>query len=63
MYALICDDSKYVDLPTQVGKDQLATKMICGVYSEKAEAEEASKHIEDCLCVHHIKRCKVTVEF
>lgn len=55
MFCLICDDSKFAP------KD-ITNRLICGIYATRKEAQVVSKEIKDCLCLHSIKKCTVTVE-
>lgn len=60
-YALLCDDTSFLNLTAKQLKQSKAQPMICGVYASKEEASVITKEVKDCPCKHTIVKCSVSI--
>lgn len=55
-YAVICSDAKYATTKMK------ASRLICGVFASRKEAEEMMEKIKGCVLTHYIRRVSLTIE-
>lgn len=58
-YALLCYTSKWE--PKYISRKY--PPLICGVFASRKEARACEKEIKDCVAVHRIVKCSVTIEY
>lgn len=59
MYALVCDDWKYI----RGLKGVKRSPMLCGIYASEKEAIEVAHDVEDCGCDHYVAKVDVSISY